>query len=111
MYDSGSEGGAAHSGVEPIGCGAVWEMEPGIAEIRRMWVVPSHHGRGLGRQMLVALEATAVELGCHTARLDSMHSLTAAVAMYRSQGYLEIPSYNWNPNATIWMERELRPAG
>jgi GNAT superfamily N-acetyltransferase len=92
----------------PIGCGAVWEMEPGIAEIRRMWIVPSHHGRGLGRRMLEALEEAAVGLGCHTARLDSMQVLEAAVAMYRSQGYVEIESYNANPNADIWLERDLQ---
>ncbi len=97
-----------HDGAQPVGCGAMWEMEPGIAEIRRMWVVPSRHGRGLGRRMLQALENAALEMGCRTARLDSMHSLTAAVAMYRSQGYSEIAPYNANPNATIWMERDLR---
>lgn len=94
--------------AQPIGCGAVWEMEPGIAEVRRMWVAPSHQGLGLGRRMLEALEVAAVRaLGCSTARLDSMHSLAAAVAMYRSQGYREIRCYNDNPNATIWMERRL----
>ena len=90
-----------------VGCGAVWEMEPGVAEIRRMWVVPSHQGRGLGRRMLTTLEEEAVELGCHTARLDSMRVLTPAVALYRSQGYREIGRYNVNPNADIWMERDL----
>ena len=93
--------------VEPIGCGAVWRLAPGLAEIRRMWVLPQHHGRGLGRRMLDALESAAVALGCHTARLDSMTSLEAAVAMYRSQGYEEIDDYNSNPNATIWMQRSL----
>ncbi len=93
--------------AEPIGCGAVWEMEPGVAEVKRMWVNPSHHGRGLGRRMLEALEVAARALGCATARLDSMETLAAAVAMYRSQGYEEIPSYNDNPNATIWMQRSL----
>ncbi|MFV0316546.1 MAG: GNAT family N-acetyltransferase [Microthrixaceae bacterium] len=94
----------------PIGCGAVWVIRPGVAEIRRMWITPSHQGQGLGRAMLEALEAAAIELGCHTARLDSMHALEAAVAMYRSHGYQEIENYNDNPNATIWMQRPL-PTG
>jgi GrpB-like predicted nucleotidyltransferase (UPF0157 family)/ribosomal protein S18 acetylase RimI-like enzyme len=97
----------AYDDVAPIGCGAVWEMEPGVAELRRMWMEPEHHGRGLGRRMLVALETVARAIGCHTARLDSMRTLTAAISMYRSQGYVEIASYNDNPNATIWMERAL----
>jgi GrpB-like predicted nucleotidyltransferase (UPF0157 family)/ribosomal protein S18 acetylase RimI-like enzyme len=91
----------------PIGCGAVWEMHPGVAEVRRMWVSPTHQGRGLGRRMLVAIESAARALGCRTARLDTMRALTAAVAMYRSHGYQEIDDYNANPNADLWFERPL----
>jgi GNAT superfamily N-acetyltransferase len=94
--------------VTPIGCGAVWEMEPGIAEVRRMWVSPDHQGTGLGRRMLDAIESAAGALGCRTARLDTMAALGAAVAMYRSQGYREIGDYNANPNADLWFERPLR---
>ena len=95
----------------PIGCGAVWRMEPGVAEIRRMWMVPSRQGRGHGRRVLTALEEVAVEMGCDIARLDSMRALEAAVSMYRSQGYTEIEDYNNNPNATIWMQRSLTGEG
>lgn len=102
LYDN------AETPPQPIGCGAVWVLEPGIAEIRRMWVVPSHQGHGLGHTLLESLEQAATELGCDTARLDSMHALEAAVAMYRSHGYVEIDDYNHNPNATIWMQRRLR---
>lgn len=91
----------------PIGCGAVWCIEPGVAEVRRMWVSPQHQGLGLGRRMLGAIESAAVALGCHTARLDSMLALTAAVGMYRSHGYSEIPDYNGNPNADVWFQRRL----
>jgi GrpB-like predicted nucleotidyltransferase (UPF0157 family) len=90
--------------VTPIGCGAVWEMEPGIAEVRRMWVSPDHQGTGLGRRMLDAIESAAGALGCRTARLDTMAALGAAVAIYRSQGYREIGDYN----ADLWFERPLR---
>ncbi|MFG0258970.1 MAG: GNAT family N-acetyltransferase [Phycisphaerales bacterium JB041] len=108
MFENPAGPDAADGGDrEAIGCGAVWRMEPGVAEIRRMWVVPSRHGRGHGRRMLDALESEARELGCDMARLDSMRALTAAVAMYRSQGYIEIDDYNGNPNATIWMQRSL----
>jgi GrpB-like predicted nucleotidyltransferase (UPF0157 family)/GNAT superfamily N-acetyltransferase len=91
----------------PIGCGAAWEMEPGVAEVRRMWVSPTHQGRGLGRRMLAAIESAARALGCRTARLDTMAALGAAVAMYRSHGYHEIADYNANPNADLWFERAL----
>ena len=98
----------ARDDAEPVACGAMWEVSPGIAEVKRMWVAPTHQGLGLGRRLLEALESSARARGLHTARLDSMHALTAAVALYRSAGYEEIPPYNDNPNATVWMQRPLR---
>jgi GNAT superfamily N-acetyltransferase len=93
---------------EAVACGAVRVIAPGIAEVKRMFVTPGVRGRGLGRALLGALEQTAVELGCDTARLDSTEQLVEAMALYRNAGYVEIGDYNRNPNATTWMERRLR---
>ncbi|HEY6781239.1 MAG TPA: GNAT family N-acetyltransferase, partial [Thermoleophilaceae bacterium] len=81
---------------------------PGVAEIKRMYVAPSARGRGLGRTLLVALEAAAVDLGCERARLDTAASFTEAVGLYHSAGYADIADYNGNPHASVWMERRLR---
>ena len=93
---------------EAVACGAVRVIAPGIAEVKRMFVVPRVRGRGLGRALLDALERTAVTLGCDVARLDSTEPLAEAMALYRSAGYVEIGDYNRNPNATTWLERRLR---
>jgi GNAT superfamily N-acetyltransferase len=93
---------------EAVACGAVHVIATGIAEVKRMFVAPRVRGRGLGRELLDALERTAVELGCDVARLDSTEPLAEAMALYRSAGYVEIGDYNQNPNATTWMERRLR---
>lgn len=95
---------------EAVACGAVRVVEPGVAEVKRMFVSPRLRGRGLGRALLEALERTAVDLGCDVARLDSTEPLTEATALYRSAGYVDIRDYNRNPNATVWMERRLRPS-
>lgn len=95
------------SGGEPLGCGAVRVLEPGIAELKHMWVSPRLRGRGVGRRLLAALEAQARALGCTTVRLDTSPYLAEAVALYRSVGYGEIPRYNDNPLCAIWMERAL----
>ena len=81
---------------------------PGLAEIKRMYVAPSARGRGLGRTLLGALEAAAVDLGCDRVRLDTAASFTEAVALYHSAGYTDIADYNGNPHASVWMERRLR---
>jgi GNAT superfamily N-acetyltransferase len=97
----------AFDGEAPVACGAVRVLAPGLAEIKRMYVAPSARGRGMGRTLLRALEAAAVDLGCDRARLDTAASFTEAVALYRSAGYADIADYNGNPHATVWMERRL----
>jgi GNAT superfamily N-acetyltransferase len=97
----------AYDGEQPVACGGVRVLAPGLAEIKRMYVAPSARGRGMGRTLLQALEAAAVDLGCDRARLDTAASFTEAVALYRSAGYADIPDYNGNPHASVWMERRL----
>jgi len=91
----------------PLGCGSVRRLDETTAEIKRMWIDPVARSRGLGRSLLAALEAKAIELGCRSIRLDTNAHLTEAVALYRSSGYLEVTAYNDNPYAAHWFEKSL----
>ena len=82
-------------------------LEPGVAELKHMWVSLLLRGRGVGRRLLAALETEVRALGCATVRLDISPLLVEAVALYRSVGFREIPRYNDNPLCGIWMERRL----
>jgi GNAT superfamily N-acetyltransferase len=90
-----------------VGCGAVRLIEPGTAEVKRMWVSPSMRGRGAGRALLQALEAAAVELGAVTGVLDTNVTLASALALYRASGWQDVPPYNDNPEATHWFRKPL----
>ena len=92
---------------EVVGTAAVRSLEPGTGELKRMWLRPACQGRGLGRQLLDASLAEARQLGCRALRLDSQAKLAAAVHLYRAYGFREIPRYNDNHRADIWMERIL----
>src|SRR5581483_4844532 len=46
-----------------IGCGGVARFDETRGELKRMYVVPGHRGRGLGRRLLVELEVEARRLG------------------------------------------------
>ena len=59
------------------------------------------------REWSAAALTEAKRLGCRTLRLDSQTKLEAAVRLYRAHGFTEIPRYNDNPRADIWMERVL----
>jgi GNAT superfamily N-acetyltransferase len=87
-----------------VACGAVRAAEPGVGEIKRMYVVPELRGNGLGRAVLEALEAEAREMGFDRVRLDTGDRQTA-IALYRSAGYRPIDAYN--DSADLWFERDL----
>jgi len=97
----------ARLGGAAVGCGGVRVLDADVAEIKRMWVDPASRGAGVGRTLLAALEAGAVQLGARTVRLDTAASLTEALGLYRSAGYREIAAYNDNPYAAHWLERGL----
>jgi DNA-binding MarR family transcriptional regulator/GNAT superfamily N-acetyltransferase len=92
---------------EPVGCGAVRASEPGVAEIKRMWVAPQARGIGLGRRLLGELEQVAARNKARVVRLDSNSALTEALRLYRSCGYREIQPFNDSPYAHHWFEKVL----
>ena len=92
---------------EVVGTAAVRVLEPGVAELKRMWLRPAARGRGLAQELLDKCLDEGRRLGCQTMRLDSQAKLAAAVRLYRTNGFREISIYNDNPRADIWMEREL----
>jgi ribosomal protein S18 acetylase RimI-like enzyme len=97
----------AFVGSEPVAISGVRDLDTPVAEIKSMYVAPSARGRGLGRTLLRELESIAAARGCISVRLDTAAHLTAAIALYRSLGYEEIPAYNSGPNADLWFERRL----
>jgi GNAT superfamily N-acetyltransferase len=92
---------------EAVAGGGLRRLADGVAEIKRMFVLPTARGRGHGRRVLDALEGAAVELGYRRLRLDTAQSMTTAMALYRSAGYRDIPDYNGNSYASFWGEKVL----
>jgi ribosomal protein S18 acetylase RimI-like enzyme len=95
---------------EVVGTAGVRRLEPGVTELKRMWLRPACRGRGLARRLMDHVLEEARVLGGRVLRLDSERRLAAAVWLYRSYGFKEIPDYNRNPRAEIWMELRLAPA-
>jgi DNA-binding MarR family transcriptional regulator/GNAT superfamily N-acetyltransferase len=100
----------ATSDGEPVACGGVHELEPGVGEIKRMWVHRAWRGAGLGSRLLRHLEQVSRDLGHHTVKLDTNGTLVEAIAMYERAGYRHIGRYNGNPYAQAWFEKTLTDA-
>src|SRR5580700_9621998 len=73
----------AHSDGEAIGCGAVRELEPGVGEVKRMFVRPAWRRRGVARQLLDALETQARQLAYGALRLETALGQPEAIGLYR----------------------------
>lgn len=80
--------GAVHG--RAVACGSWQALEPGAAGLSRTYVRPAFRGRGLARQMIVAVEEEALAAGRSLLRLDVEARLPAAIALYRSSGYEQV---------------------
>ena len=88
---------------------ALRKLEPGIAEMKRLYVKPAHHGRSIGRKLAEGVVATARTLGYRRLRLDTITGkMDTAVKLYRSMGFVEIAPYYDSPvPGTTYLELVL----
>jgi uroporphyrinogen-III synthase/GNAT superfamily N-acetyltransferase len=89
---------AARLGGAPVGCGVLSTVESGVADIRQMWVSDRVRGRGVGRRLLRRLVAEGRGMGLSQVRLETNRALTEAIALYRSEGFVEVPALDEEPH-------------
>jgi putative acetyltransferase len=83
---------------ELAGCIALRKRERGVCEMKRLFVRPEFHGKGIGRQLVDAIVREAKEIGYQKMRLDTLPpKMNKAIAIYRSMGFVEIEPYYDNP--------------
>lgn len=92
-----------------VGCAGVRLLPavPETAELKRMFVRPAGRGTGLGRGLLVAVEAAAHELGATHMVCETNSQLTEARALYTAHAYEEIPPYEGHGRADHWFGKAL----
>jgi GNAT superfamily N-acetyltransferase len=102
----------AYSDGEPAGCVALHQFEPGISEMKRLYVRPAFRGKRVGLAMANAIIAAARDIGYKRMRLDTVPSVMAdAVKMYGRLGFKEIAPYRVNPQpGTLYMELDMLAA-
>jgi putative acetyltransferase len=91
---------------ELAGCIALHRIEPGICEMKRLYVKSQFRGKGLGRALAEAVISEARDIGYRRMRLDTVEPvMKAAVALYRQLGFQETAPYRANPiEGALYME-------
>ena len=92
-----------------LGCVAVRKLaEHGACEMKRLYAAPEARGMGLGRALALAAITAAKQAGYRTMRLDTLPTMQAAQALYRTLGFETTPPYYGTPIAgTLFMRVTL----
>ena len=101
----------ADLGGSAVGCVMYLELEPGIAEVKRLFVDEAGRGHGLGRKLLEAMFDQMRGDGHQKVMFSSGHYLTHARKLYESAGFQDMPMPDDYPDEyrdlDYFMERSL----
>lgn len=87
------------------GCVAVRPFDERRCEMKRLYLRPAHQGRGLGRQLAQRAIDEARAAGYAGMLLDTIASMSVAIRLYDSLGFVRrSPYYDTPVSGTVFME-------
>lgn len=91
-----------------IGCGAL-VLDGEAAELKRMFVRPTHRGHGTSAEILTALETEATKRGCNLIQLETGPFQPEALAFYKKHGFKICGAFGSYPEhpLSVFMEKKI----
>jgi ribosomal protein S18 acetylase RimI-like enzyme len=90
------------------GCVALWKLEEGVCEMKRLYVKPDFQGLGLGKKLAQIIMEEARRKGYKKMKLDTLRRLVSANRLYKSLQFTETIPYNYNPEDDVaYFEKDL----
>lgn len=87
----------ASVGGEFVGCVGLRPLDRLVGEMKRLYVKPAFRGHGIGRALVYQLIMDARQIGYDRMYLDTIETMTEAMALYRSVGFEECEPYSYHP--------------
>lgn len=78
---------------QPGGTASLRTLEPGVGEVKRLFVAQGYRGMSLGKRLLEAVVDEARRMGLTSLRLDTLPFMQSAVRQYRLLGFVERSPY------------------
>ena len=94
---------------QPVACGAIREFDKDSMEVKRMYTLPSHRGKGIAKLVLQELERWTLELGYAKCILETGKRQPEAIQLYEKSGYQSIPNYGkyLNVENSVCFQKQL----
>ncbi|HET8988920.1 MAG TPA: GNAT family N-acetyltransferase [Humibacillus sp.] len=100
----------AVDGDEVVGV-ATFGMQDGAFALWKLYVLPGHHGHGIGSRLMTAVVDRALELGHDRIVLSHIEGNRQAARFYAAHGFTETHRESGGSGlpVNVWMERQLTP--
>lgn len=100
---------ASYNGVV-AGCVALQPLEEdGTCEMKRLYVQPDFRKHKIGKKLVEAILAIAIEKQYSVMKLDTLARLVPAINLYKQKGFEEIKAYYANPlKEVVYMQKNLQ---
>ena len=90
-----------------IGTVAVKELDDKSCELKSLYLLEKHHGKGYGKCLLEEAITYAKEFGYEKMCLDSLSTSKKAISLYCKAGFADTERYNQNEYSDVFMVLDL----